>query len=103
MAELCDGSVIFYGMSFELTALGAHRAKGGRAAFMRNGEVILATGNEEVVLSALSSELLSSGVIPVDTILAAVSTAWALDIPQVLIAAGLETFTAELSLHTAVS
>jgi cyanophycin synthetase len=103
MAELCDGSVIFYGMSFELTALGAHRAKGGRAAFMRNGEVILATGNEEVVLSALSSELLSSGVIPVDTILAAVSTAWALDIPQVLIAAGLETFTAEQSLHMAVS
>jgi cyanophycin synthetase len=95
MAELCDGSVIFYGMSCELAAIIEHRAKGGRAAFTRNGELVLATGNEEVVLSGLSPQLLSLAAIPVETILVAVATAWALDIPQVLMVAGVETFSAE--------
>jgi cyanophycin synthetase len=47
MAELCDGDVIFFGLSADLPAIATHRAAGKRAVFVRDGKVVLATGNSE--------------------------------------------------------
>jgi cyanophycin synthetase len=95
LASLCDGSVIFFGISPEIPALAAHRGEGGRAVFVRHGHVVLATGQDELPITELAS-------IPyadpdkrscvTENILAAVGAAWALGIAADLIKAGIETF-----------
>ncbi|GAA5180538.1 cyanophycin synthetase [Niveibacterium umoris] len=96
MASLCDGSVIFYGTSVEQPAIIAHRAKGGRAVFAREGRVYLAEGMQEERLDELAMLATgSSGSLPIESILAAVGAAWALGISPDLIGAGIETFEAE--------
>ena len=47
MAELCDGDVIFYGLTQDLPAIAAHRARGGRALYLRENRIMLATGAVE--------------------------------------------------------
>ena len=100
MAELCDGQAILYGVDPQLPTIIKHRATGGRAAFMRQGMVVLATGAFENTLSELSSLTLRQGrgaPLSAETLLAAVATAWALDITPDLITAGIETFDADQS------
>ena len=100
MAELCDGEVIFYAASSDALAapaVAAHRAQGGRSVFLRQDQVVLATGNSESFLPGLGKlsawhqrharSALSSG-----TLLAAIGAAWALGIPLNLIGAGMEAF-----------
>ena len=102
MAELCDGEVIFYTASSAALAapsVAAHRERGGRSVFLRQDQVVLATGNSESFLPALGKlsawhqrhvrPSLSS-----NTLLAAVGAAWALGIPLNLIGAGMEAFNA---------
>ena len=94
MAELCDGDVIFYAPSASLQVIAAHRDDGGRAVFARDGDVVLANGrNEHAVLTGALS--LGGAGLPADSVLAAVASAWALQIPAELICAGLRTFGAE--------
>ncbi|QEL66506.1 cyanophycin synthetase [Oryzomicrobium terrae] len=98
MAPLCDGEVIFFGLSADLPALAEHRAAGGRAVFVRDGRLVLATGSDEVPLTAVSAvPLVSAGGAGVDdlqveNLLAAIGAAWALGIAPELIRAGVETF-----------
>lgn len=95
MAELCDGSVILFGLDPEIAAITAHRDQGGRAVFIRYGRLIMATGRDEVTLVEVASiPLLKSGTPPFQTenVLAAVGAAWALGLSQELIRAGIETF-----------
>ncbi|WP_407672017.1 cyanophycin synthetase [Noviherbaspirillum soli] len=94
MAELCDGDVIFYAPSASLQVIAAHRDDGGRAVFARDGDVVLANGrNEHAVLTGALS--LGGADLAPDSVLAAVASAWALQIPAELICAGLRTFGAE--------
>jgi len=97
MAPLCDGTIIFYGESSELPAIVKHRADGGRAVFLSNDLLTLATGNEEVTLPALGARLKTGREVCTESILAAAAAAWALDIPMELMTAGIETFDAEQS------
>ncbi|HEY0201545.1 MAG TPA: cyanophycin synthetase, partial [Burkholderiaceae bacterium] len=90
LAPLCDGSVILYAQDADLPAIAAHRAAQGRAVFVRDGRVVLATGGAEKPLGMLAG-LLPAEAQP-DLLLAAVATAWALDIAPDLIAAGVKTF-----------
>ncbi|HEX5362963.1 MAG TPA: cyanophycin synthetase, partial [Gallionella sp.] len=95
MAELCDGSVILFGLDPEIPAVTAHRDQGGRAVFIRYGRLVMATGRDEVTLVEVASiPLLKSGTPPFQTenVLAAVGAAWALGLSQELIRAGIETF-----------
>ncbi|MCJ0764459.1 cyanophycin synthetase [Variovorax terrae] len=95
MAGLCDGEVIFYGLSPNLPALAAHRAQGGRAVFIRQQQVVLATGATEAFLpdlSKLGSWHERRGGTADETLLAAVAAAWALGIPAPLIGTGIEAF-----------
>ncbi|MFZ6820201.1 cyanophycin synthetase [Undibacterium sp. Ji22W] len=91
LAELCDGEVIYYGLSTHNTALCKHLQLGKRAVFIRDQQIILATGNQEITLLALSSLKTSKAEQP-DTIMAAVAAAWALDIAPDLIAAAMRNF-----------
>jgi cyanophycin synthetase len=91
MAELCYGDVIFYAPSASLQVLAAHSDDGGRAVFARNGDIVLASGSNETAL--LSGALaLAGAAVPPESVLAAVASAWAMQISTELICAGLRTF-----------
>ncbi|WP_454763111.1 cyanophycin synthetase [Cupriavidus campinensis] len=95
MAELCDGDVIFFGQSADLPAIAAHRAAGKRAVFVRDGKVVLATGQNETALTDVSAIPLTYAgrvAFQIENMLAAVATGWALGISNDLIRAGVVTF-----------
>lgn len=89
MASLCDGSVLFYALDEETAALGAHRAEGGRAAFLRHDAVVLAEGQGD--LAQLPLPPFAASVAPA-AVLAAVTAAWAAGVAPQLLSAGLRTF-----------
>ena len=101
MAELCDGHVIFFGSSDD-AALNTHRDQGGRVAFMRDGQAVLATGRAEERQLSIGVGLQRASWEPTH-VLAAIATAWALGISHELISAGMDTFAADLptATHTA--
>ncbi len=84
--ELCDGGVIVYGRDAALPALVAQRAAGGRAAFVRDGRLMLANGAQSQEVAPMPA-----GVAPM-TVLAGACAAWALGLSPALIATGLHTF-----------
>ncbi|MGT2505626.1 cyanophycin synthetase [Cupriavidus basilensis] len=95
MAELCDGDVIFFGLSADLLAIAAHRAAGRRAVYVRDGKVVLATGSRETPLTDVAAIPLTYAgrvAFQVENVLAAVATGWALGISNDLIRAGVVTF-----------
>jgi cyanophycin synthetase len=91
MASLCDGEVVFYGLDLELPAIISHKKSGGRVIFLRDGNVVLSAGSEEMALLSLSSLKARKAAQP-EVILAAVAAAWALGISPELIGGGLRTF-----------
>jgi cyanophycin synthetase len=98
LAPLCDGEVIFFAIDPDLPALTTHRSQGGRAAFVRGDQLILACANDESPLLPLAQIPYLNGDdenIRLNTVLAAVSAAWALDIPLHIIRTGAETFSPE--------
>jgi cyanophycin synthetase len=102
LARLCDGGVIFYGLSDKLPALVSQRAQGARVVFQRGAHVVLATGNDELLLPELAQR--ASGKnnaettpLPLEALLASVAVAWALGMAPDLIAAGIDTFRANTS------
>ncbi|MGO4314205.1 hypothetical protein AB4Z35_31005, partial [Pseudomonas sp. KB_15] len=95
MAELCDGDVIFFGLTADLPAIAAHRAAGKRAVFVREGKVVMATGQSEMPLTDVSAIPLTYAgrvAFQIENVLAAVATGWALGISNDLIRAGVVTF-----------
>ncbi len=95
MAPLCDGDVIFFGLDPELPAIAAHLAQGRRAVFIRGGQVILATGSDEVPLTEAAAIPLTCGgkvAFQLENILAATGAAWALGLTPDIIRTGIETF-----------
>jgi cyanophycin synthetase len=98
MAELCDGDVILYGLAPDLPVIQTHRARGGRALFIREHRIMLATGAVEGPF--LELPVPASGKDECDAghaacLLAAVGAAVALDIPVDKIRVGIDTFEQE--------
>ena len=91
MAALCDGKVIFYAQDPLLEAIATHRASGERVLFVRDGQIVLAQGEQEVALIPLASMKPAKAKKP-DMIMAAVAAAWALGVSPELILAGLRSF-----------
>ncbi len=95
LAELCDGEVVYYARNFNQPLLKEHRQQGHRVVSCRDGQVILARGEQETALFHLDvtlfSRLLNEGL-ELPTLLASVAAAWALDITPQLIRAGLKNF-----------
>lgn len=99
LAPLSDGAVVLYAQDANLPVIVEHRTKdNGRAVVVKNGRVVLATGNAEHVLGSLADLTFGrNAVLPdTDTLLAAVGAAWALDIAPDLIGAGIKTFEPDL-------
>jgi cyanophycin synthetase len=99
MAELSDGEVLLYALDPALVQ--DHRARGGRAVFLQGGIALLAQGQGETTGANVDSLLrrFAAAGMPTDagTVLAAVATAWAMNIPAELISAGLDTFVPEFA------
>ena len=97
MSKLCNGEVIYFSLDPELPAITAHlsqKTHGGRAVIVRDGEITLATGADEVALINLSRIALTDNgrsIEQVENILAAVAAAWALGITPELICSGIAT------------
>lgn len=98
MAPLCDGEVIHYASDAELPAIRKHRTAGGRAVYIRDEHVVLASADQETPLLALSQIPFLSGndacAERLNTVLAAVAAAWAAGIATHVIRTGAETFLA---------
>lgn len=95
MAPLCDGDVIFFSRDAETAAAREHRAAGKRAVCVRDGNVVLATGADEHVLTAVADVPVTAGGTDsgqVENVLAAVAVAWGLGLAFDQIRAGIETF-----------
>ena len=99
LAELCDGEVILYSIDSSNAAIQAHRQNsdknhdGGRAVLIQGEQVVLATGSQQRALGPLAGLRPANGFAPdTSALLAAIATAWALDITPDLIAAGIKTF-----------
>jgi len=95
MAPMCDGEVIFFAINGDLPVLAAHRAQGGRAVFVRCDQLVLTSATDETPLIPLAHIPYLTGDHDkrrLNTVLAAVSAAWALDIPLHVIRTGAETF-----------
>jgi len=92
MAELCDGDVILFGLDPDAPAMAGHRSQGKRAAFVRDGRLVLAHGKDETPLADLAAVPLAAAEGGVESLLAGVGAAWALGISLDLIRAGIETF-----------
>ena len=93
LAELSDGAVLFYALDETNATLAAHRAEGGRVAFVRDGHIVLAQGNEDMPLLGIEKVKPEVAAQP-EALLAAALAGWALDVPTDLICAGLRTFDA---------
>ncbi len=99
MAGHCPGGVVFFNDDSRHAVLAAHRAAGGRAAFVRDGQVILAEGDQEIPLVPLAKVPLTHGGrvrFQVLNVLAAAAAAWSLGVPCEAIRVGLETFVPDL-------
>lgn len=91
LAELCDGSVIFYSEQADLPVLLQHRELGERVVFLRDQCIVLAQGATETALLPLSSLKPIKAAQPAN-VMAAIGAAWALQITPDLIEAGLRSF-----------
>jgi cyanophycin synthetase len=95
MAEYAPGSVLFFAKCPDNAVLAQHRAKGGRAVTIRDGEIVLCEGDREVPLMPIGRvPLAHGGRVPfqVENVLAAVGACWNLGLPREVLRAGLETF-----------
>lgn len=103
MAGLCDGGVIFYADHKDHPLITAHRSEHqGKAVFLHQDQVILATGASEHVLGSLKNLTFGRQAIAPNTpaLLAAISATWALGIAPELISAGIKTFEPDLPVAT---
>ncbi|HTH94119.1 MAG TPA: cyanophycin synthetase [Rhodocyclaceae bacterium] len=95
MAELCDGEVIFFSLRADNEIIREHRAKGGRAVFIRDAWIVLAKGGDEKSLTETRNIPLIADQpdsVQVGNVLAAISAAWALDIDTALIKSNAQSF-----------
>jgi cyanophycin synthetase len=98
LAELCDGSVVFYSLLADHPLIAAHRAEQGCAVFVRDQQIVLAEGNEEHLVGRLDSFALTrgrTGNAGVANVLAACGAARALGVSPELIGAGIKTYEGE--------
>jgi cyanophycin synthetase len=88
LADLSDGAVIYYAADANLPAVQAHRAQGGKAVMVTDGQWVLATGdNTKPVFDARRPD---TDPVATQALLASIATAWALDIPLTVVRAAIE-------------
>lgn len=101
LAPLCDGEVIFFSLAHDNPVVAAHRAEGHRAVVYRDGTLILASGDQETMVSAPAAIDVVHQPEQAANFAAAAAAAWALAIAPDLIRAGIETHHAGLAVRSA--
>ncbi|WP_295457387.1 Mur ligase family protein [uncultured Thiodictyon sp.] len=99
MARYCKGKVLFFGRDGNHPVILRQRREGGRVAFVRGQDLILAEGETESVLLSLKQIPLTGGGrigFQVENCLAGAGALWALGLPLATLGAALETFGADL-------
>jgi cyanophycin synthetase len=99
MAEYCEGSVTFFARASDDPVIAAHRAKGGRAVFVRNDEIVLAEGPSEITLLPVSRVPLTRGGLVgfmVENTLASIAAGWAVGLSLDVIRECAELFAGDL-------
>jgi cyanophycin synthetase len=97
MAEYSDGEVMYFSRHASGEPVTAHLQKGGRAVIVSDGRIVLATGNERPALIELAHVPVlanSKDKALMESVLAAIAAAWALNVSPLLMRAGLTTFEA---------
>lgn len=89
LASLCDGSVIFFASSASAAAIATHLEEGQRAVFLRDDQIVLASGKEEILIANAAQDRSTANV---ETVLAAIAAAWALGVSPDLMRVGIESF-----------
>lgn len=92
MAEYCKGSVIFFSRDSANATLAAHRASGGRVVWVKDEAIHLAEGETERRLCALNDVSLpvtGHFAFHLESVLAAVATAWVSGVVDAAIVEGL--------------
>lgn len=95
MAEHCPGRIIFFARDADHPIVAAHRGRGERAAIVRSGQIVLAEGKHEEVLTTLDRVPLTHGGrigFQVENVLAACAAVWSLNLPLDTIRSGLSSF-----------
>ena len=98
MMELCDGEVMLYAAEPIPEALVAHVANGGRAVYVSDGQLVIATANHKEVLARLEAFPClthATQTLCLEELLAGVGAALALGLTIDLIVAGVVTFSQE--------
>jgi cyanophycin synthetase len=91
LADLSDGTVIYYSADAELPVVQAHRAQGGKAVLTLDGQLVMATGDTtKPVFDSRQPDSHFTHAQATQVLLASVATAWALNIPLSVIRAGIE-------------
>jgi cyanophycin synthetase len=99
MAERCKGRVIFFAIQETDPVLSAHRGRGERVVFAREGKIVMAEGDFECEVTTLDRiPLTHQGKIrfQVENVLASVAACWGLGMTVDQILSGLETFSAHM-------
>jgi cyanophycin synthetase len=95
LAGHCPGSVVFFAQGPDHSVIASHRDGGGRAVFIRDGEILLAEGPRETPLARLADiprSNLGRASYSVAGILAAAAAAWSLGLALEEIHIGLRYF-----------
>lgn len=95
MAQAHPGRTISFALDGTHEAIRNHRATGGQAVFVRNGNIVRAKGAEETIFVPLTEVPLTLGGkigFQVENTLAAISAAWALNLDDELIRRGVRSF-----------
>ena len=96
LAQYSDGEVILYATDPSIEAIQQNRSQGRRSVYFRDGHVVLARGDQETLLFHLDFPPIAARIkqdgFQLETILAGVACAWAMDIAPLLIRAGLKNF-----------
>ncbi len=99
MAAHCPGDVVFFAIDANHPVIVRHRGVGGRAIFVRDGQVVLAEGDREEPIVSLSRLPLTLGgqiAFQVENSLASIAAAWCLGLPKDLIRTRAESIAADI-------
>ena len=99
MAGKCPGPVIYFAADPTNAVIQEHLASGARAVFVRDGQLILATGAQQNALLPIGDVPVTQAgriAFEVENTLAATAAAWAMEVPLETIAERLRSFASDL-------
>jgi cyanophycin synthetase len=99
MASYCPGHVLFFAIDGNHPVIVRHRSVGGKAIFVRAGDIVLADGDRESVLMAVDRVPLTFGGrigFEVENTLAVLAAATCLGVPAEVIRTRAENFSADM-------